>query len=121
MGSRYPAAALEADFGATWHGRPASADSVVGPLRITSLNGRGDARGGSTSGEPYGGVAESRPCGGHAAHLRPRQMAGERMREVGAHHVDRAAGAVHGVETHVMDLQASSVRDMTVLEEAQEV
>jgi cardiolipin synthase len=38
------AALLEADFGASWGGRPASTDAVVGPLRILSLNGRGNAR-----------------------------------------------------------------------------
>jgi len=35
---------LEDDFRASWHGEPAAADSMVGPLRIISLNGRGNAR-----------------------------------------------------------------------------
>lgn len=38
------AALLEADFDASWRGTPASRDAVVGPLRILSLNGRGNAR-----------------------------------------------------------------------------
>jgi cardiolipin synthase len=34
---------LEDDFQASWNGKPASGDNRVGPLRIISLNGRGNA------------------------------------------------------------------------------
>lgn len=39
------AAVLAEDFGATWNGTPLKMDRSVGPVRLISLNGRGNSRG----------------------------------------------------------------------------
>lgn len=36
---------LAQDFDASWQGRPTTMDEVIGPVRLISLNGRGNARG----------------------------------------------------------------------------
>lgn len=43
--SRELGALLARDFDASWDGRPEVFDSTVGPIRLLSLNGRGNARG----------------------------------------------------------------------------